>query len=202
MTSSSKPCIFLVDDEPGVLTAVGRSLKQFGAKVRTFGCPSECLGELRTQACDLLITDIQMPEMDGIELLIKARRLVPSLPVLAITGYGDISMAVRAMRAGASDFIEKPLDRGHFLASVESVLKQVAPAEALEGKSLTKTELKIFSLILDGNSNKGIAQLLCRSVRTIEDHRRNIMRKLGVDNIVSLVRKAASLGLVDWHENE
>ena len=200
MTSKLRPCIFLVDDEPGVLTAAGRTLEQFGAKVRRFESPGECLSELRTQTCDLLITDIQMPEMNGIELMSKARRLVPSLPVLAITGYGDIPMAVRVMRAGASDFIEKPLDRSHFLASVESILKQAAPAELLDGKLLTKTELKVLSLVLDGNSNKGIAQLLCRSVRTIEDHRSNIMHKLGVDNIVSLVRKAASLGLINLSE--
>jgi FixJ family two-component response regulator len=200
MTTGHKACIFLVDDEPGVLTAAGRTLEQFGAKVSTFTMATDCLGELRTQPCDLLITDVMMPEMDGIELLSKARRIVPSLPVLVITGYGDIAMAVRAMRAGASDFIEKPLDRKHLLACVESILDESPPVDRDAYKLLTKSEIKVLHLILDGNSNKGIAQMLCRSVRTVEDHRGNIMRKLGVDNIVSLVRKAASMGLIDLQE--
>jgi len=152
--------------------------------------------------CDLLITDVKMPEMDGIELLIEAKRIIPSLSVLVITGYGDIPMAIRALKAGASDFIEKPLDRQSFLLVVESILKRTTLAEPVVGKLLTRTEMKVLRLILDGKSNKKIARLLHRSVRTIEDHRSHIFHKFGVDNLVDLVKRAAEMGLVDLPKNK
>ncbi|GAH45808.1 unnamed protein product [marine sediment metagenome] len=135
-----------------------------------------------------------MPEMDGIELLTEARRIVPSLPVLVITGYGDIPMAVKAVKAGALDFIEKPLDRQSFLSAVESVLKRNAWADPLLGKLLTRIEIKVLRFILKGKSNKEIAYLRNRSIRTIEDQRNHIFRKFGVDNLVDLTKRAAGDG--------
>jgi len=156
----------------------------------------DCLEHLRRQRCNLLITDVKMPDMSGIELLIEARRIIPALPVIVITGFGDVPMAVRAMRAGAWDFIEKPLRRERLLSAVESALKHNArPGPALDN-ALSKTETKVLSLILDGKSNKETAALLHRSVRTIEDHRSNIMQKLGVVSVVDLVKRATVMGLL------
>ena len=200
MTNSTEQHIFFVDDEPKVRKAVGKTLEQLGSKVSCFACAADCLEQLHSEMCDLLITDVKMPEMDGIELLIEAKRIIPSLSVLVITGYGDIPMAIRALKAGASDFIEKPLDRQSFLLAVESILKRTTLAESVVGKLLTKTEMKVLRLILD--SNKKIARLLHRSVRTIEDHRSHIFRKFGVDNLVDLVKRAAEMGLVDLPKNK
>ena len=197
MMTNEKKSIFVVDDELKVRKVVARTLTQFGAEVSCFGSATDCLEQLRLQECDLLITDVKMPGMDGIELVRSAKRIAPWLPILVITGYGDVPMAVRVVNAGAVDFIEKPLQRQSLLASVQSALKQNDPENLLRGKSLTKKEIVILRLILLGRSNKEIAFILHRSIRTIEDHRRKIMRKLDVDNVVDLVKSAAAMGLVE-----
>jgi FixJ family two-component response regulator len=137
-----------------------------------------------------------MPGMDGIELLAQVKHIAPWLPVLVITGYGDIPMAVKALKLGASDFIEKPVDRQTLLSTVELLLSKVTPPDTLRGKALTRVEMGVLRLILDGKSNSEIAFLRHRSVRTIEDERCRIMHKLGVDNVVDLVKRAVAMGLV------
>ncbi len=197
MTSNAKQHIFFVDDEPKVRNVVSETLEELGSKVSCFACAADCLEQLGFQRCDLLITDVKMPEMDGMELLAKAKRLAPWLPILVITGYGDIPMAVTAIKAGAVDFIEKPLDRKSFLWKVKSILQQSTFDDSYTGKPLTESEMKVLKLIIDGKSNKEIAYLLHRSVRTIEVHRGHLMRKLDVDNVVDLVKRAVMMGLVE-----
>lgn len=201
-TNITKQDVYFVDDEPKVLKMVSRTLEQFGVKISCFANAAECLKQLRSRKCDLLITDVKMPEMDGIELLTEVKCIIPSLPVLVITGYGDISMAVTALKAGASDFILKPLDRQSFLSAVESVLKRNTRTHPLVNKVLTKTEMRVLRLILDGKSTKEIARLRYRSVRTIEDQRGSIMRKLGVDNLVDLVKQTIVVRPFELGENE
>jgi two-component system response regulator FixJ len=198
MTNIAKQHVFFVDDEPKVCKMVGRTLEQVSLKVTCFTDPTDCLKQLRCRtSCDLLITDVKMPGMDGIELLIEVKRIIPSLPVLVITGYGDIPIAVKALKVGALDFIEKPLDRQSFLSAVESALKQDAHSPRPMSGVLTKTEFEVLRLILDGKSNKEMARLQHRSVRSIEDHRSRIMRKLGVNNLVDLVKQIAVVRLVE-----
>ncbi|MHC4623697.1 MAG: response regulator transcription factor [Planctomycetota bacterium] len=194
-----KQCIFLVDDEPQVRKTVGKTLDHLGpeVEVKCFATAADCLEELRRERCDLLVTDVKMPDMDGIDLLAQAKRLIPALPVLVITGYGDVPMAVRAMKHGATDFVEKPLDRDYLLSTAQGLLKQTTIPDPLADKTLTKTEMTILRLILDGRTNKEIAAILHRSIRTVEDHRYNIMHKLSVDNLIDLVRRAATMGLFE-----
>ena len=196
MTNRAKKHIFFVDDEPKVRKAVRRTLERMRLKVSCFARAADCLEQLHPGECDLLITDVKMPGMDGIELLKKAKRIVPWLQVLVITGYGDIPMTVRAMKAGASDFIEKPLDRRGFLSTVESVLKRDARAAPLLGKLLTPTERIILRYVLDGKSNKDIASVCHRAISTIEDHRHKIYKKIGVTNLGGLFKWAAKIGLI------
>jgi two-component system response regulator FixJ len=202
MTNISKLHIFFVDDEPKVRELVGGTLEQAGFKASCFASAADCLEQLRADKCDLLITDVKLPGMSGIELLTEAKRLAPSLPVLVVTGYGDIPMAVRVMKAGAADFIEKPLERQVLLSAVEFALKQIAPTDPLLRKGLTRAEMRVLYMILDGKTNKETANLLHRSVSTVEVHRKHIMRKLGVDNIVDLVKQATALGLISPQANE
>jgi FixJ family two-component response regulator len=197
MTNIAKQHVFFVDDKPKVRKMVSRTLEQHGLKVSCFACATECLKQLRGQPCDLLITDVKMPEMDGIELLTEVKRIIPSLPVLVLSGYGDVPMAATVFRAGAVDFIEKPLTRPSLLLAVEFALGRDPQSRHIVGKVLTKTETKILRLILDGKSNKEIARLRHRSVRTIEDHRGHIMHKLGVDNLIDLVKQTAVVRLVE-----
>jgi two-component system, LuxR family, response regulator FixJ len=187
--------IFFVDDEPAVCKSVSQTLKRSGYTVSCFTDANRCLQQLRMQGCDLLITDVRMPKMDGVELVRRAKCIAPWMPILVITGFGDISMAVRAVKAGAAEFIEKPLQKQSFLETVQEALKQQDPENILKGKKLSKKELAILSLILQSSSNKEIAQILHRSIRTVEDHRRNIMRKLNVESVVDLVKRAAVMGL-------
>jgi len=197
MADYTRQRIFFVDDEVTVRRVVSRTLERLGAKVSCFARARYCLERLRSKRCDLLITDVKMPGMTGIELLAEAKRVAPWLPVLVITGYGDVPMAVRALKAGALDFIEKPLDRKRFLSVVEAALQRSAPIDRLLGKALTRMEIAMLCLLLEGKSNREIAQLLHRSIRTIESHRSRTMRKLGVTNVVDLVRRAAALGLTE-----
>ena len=194
--------IFFLDDEPTIRKVVKETLEGSNFKVSCFGSPFECLARLRSQKCHLLITDLKMPEKDGIELLEDVQHLAPWVPVLMITGYGDIPTAVKAMKAGAADFIEKPLDKKNFVRKIRSILKKNVATHPDLGASLPRNETKILQLIINGMSNKEIANLLHRSARTIEVHRAHLMHKLGVDNLVDLVKRVTSMGLIDLEEKK
>lgn len=187
--------VFVVDDEPAVRRALCRTLEQVGYEVSCFGSATDCLAKMRSTRCDLLITDVVLPDMDGVELLGEVKCRTPSVPVLVVTGYANIEMAVAAMAAGALSFIEKPLDRTSLLATIAVALKRNHRAHAPVHKPLTKAEVEVLRFILDGKGNKDIARLRHRSVRTIEDQRRRIMHKFGVDNPVDLIREVAIVRL-------
>lgn len=195
MRGNSKAHVFVVDDDACICDAVSLNLKSADFECSCFESADECLKYLHTRDCDLLVTDVKMPDKDGIELLTEAKRIVPWLPVLVMTGYGDIPLAVRAVKAGAASFIEKPLQWEDFLPLVKSIIKQNEPGDLLRGKLLTETEKIVLRFILEGKSNKAIACVLGRSVRTIEVHRSHIMHKFDVDNVVNLVKRAAAMGM-------
>jgi FixJ family two-component response regulator len=191
--------IFFVDDEPKVRMVVRKTLERVGVSVSCFASPDDCLAHLQTLPCDLLITDVKMPGKDGIELLVEVRKQRPWLPVLVVTGFGDVPMAVRALKEGAADFIEKPLDREAFLETVQTLLEQHSKRNAVVNHDLTKTEMRILRLILEGKNNREIAATLHRSPRTVEVHRSHVMHKMGASNIVELLRRAADMGLFDMN---
>jgi len=197
MRGVAKQHIFLLGDEPGVREVAKRILEGAGIKVTCFADPTTCLVRLRSQHCHLLITDLKMPGMDGIELSMKVKRLAPWIPVLMISGYGDIPTAVRAIRAGVVDFIEKPLDKTMFMRKVESILPTDGFTDPDLGKPSTPAETNVLRLALDGKSSKEIAKLLHRSTRTVDGHRSNLMRKLDIDNPIDLAKRVAAMELID-----
>lgn len=199
MTSNleHEQCVFVVDDEPKVREVIRETLEKSGVRVTCFDGAVKCLGQLRHGKCDLLITDLKMPQMDGVELLTKARVIAPWLPVLMITGYGDIPTAVKAVKAGVVDFVEKPLVKKSFVRQVKSLLQESARLNSRVGIPLTWGETRVLKFVVDGKSNKEIANFLHRSVRTVEVHRSRVMEKLGVENLIDLVKRAAIMGLVD-----
>ncbi len=201
MTDIVEQSVFVVDNELKVLEAVGETLGNLGVEVTCFVHPAKCLERLSSQKCDLLIADLKMPEMDGIELVASVKRMAPWVPVLIITGYGDVRTAVSAIKAGAVDFIEKPLDKQNLVRTVKAILQENVLPNASVGKPLTAVEAKILKLVIDGKSNRDIAELLKRSVRTIEVHRAHMMDKLGVNSLLDLVKRAVALGLVDLPAN-
>lgn len=189
--------VFFVDDEPKVRMVVRKTLERIGISVTCFADADACLERLESVTCDLLVTDVKMPGKDGIELLTEVRKQRPWLPVVVVTGFGDVPMAVRALKEGAADFIEKPLDRDAFLETVQNLLKENTRRISVINHDLTKTEMRILHLILEGKNNREIASTLHRSPRTVEVHRSHVMHKMGASNIVELLRRAADMGLFD-----
>ncbi len=196
-TKTKQYDVFFVDDDHSVRSAVADDLQDLGYKVSCFANGADCLVQLGKQNCNLLITDVKMPGMDGLTLLSKVKRVAPWVSVLVITGFGDIPMSVRAIKLGAVDFIEKPLDRKAFLHKVKTILRQDDFVDTPASQVLTKTEKKILKLVLEGKGNKEIAYRFDRTMRTVERHRSNIMHKFGVDNIVDLVKKSLFINLDD-----
>jgi len=204
MNDSAVARVFVVDDDECIRAAVCAILRRAKYDCIDFPDVASCLEELKAQnrdlaeGCDVLITDVKMPGKDGMELLQEVRAAFPWIPVIMMTAYGSIPMSVQAVKIGAFDFIEKPVDETRLLSLVESaLLKEAELHDPLVGKPLTRTERIVLCLILEGISNKRIAYILERSERTIEVHRSRVMRKLGVDNLVDLVKKSTAMG---WTE--
>ena len=189
--------VFFVDDEAGIRKIVRLTLEEeLLCSVTCFDNATESLQALRDpkQCCHLLITDIKMPGMDGLALLSHVRQVRPLLPILIVTGHGDVPMAVRAFKNGAFDFIEKPLDESILLPVVRKALKGSANLIDLIA-SLTDAEKGILRLVSEGKSNSEMAYFLKRSIRTVERHRYQLMHKLNVNTPAELTKVALALGL-------
>lgn len=189
--------IFVVDDDATVLAAVKTTLEQAGANVCCFSSGPRCLQALRAASCHLLIADVKMPVMSGTKLLREVASLVPCLPVVLMTGYGDIPLAVDALKAGATDFIEKPLERDQLLFTTETALGSSSGSAPVSLKALSEIELQVLKLLLAGKTTKEIAAIRHRSVRTIEEERSRIMAKLGAANPVDLLKRVARVHIPD-----
>jgi len=192
-----KAGIFVVDDDDCIRSAACAMLEQAKYECTCFPDGESCLQQLQEKKCDLLITDVKMPGKNGIEVLKEALQIAPWLPVVVMSSYADIPMSVEALKAGAFYFIEKPFEMAEFLDVVALALKHIQLEGPLVGKSLTKTETIVLRLLMQGMSNRRIAYVLQRSERTIEVHRSHIMQKMGVANIVELVKRATAMGFVD-----
>ena len=193
-----KARVVFVDDEAGIRKIVRLTLEEeLPCSVTCFDNATDCLHALRDEQeyCNLLITDVKMPGMDGMTLLAQVRQVRPLLPILIITGHGDVPMAVKALKSGALDFIEKPLDEQVLLRAVKRALKHSVNIVDLAAAPLTDSETRILQLISEGRSNKEMARLLHRSVRTIERHRYQLMHKLNVNTAAGLTKVALALGL-------
>lgn len=190
--------IFLVDDDLKFCKALSETLEQIDVKVSYFTNPEQCLERLDSNPCDLLITDFKMPGINGIEIMNRIKRLRPWLPVLIISGYGNIPLAVEAMKEGAVDFLEKPLDTKSFLKQIQLLLsdKELENSHRMDDL-LTKSEHEVLKLVVEGKSSNEIGFLTHRSSRTIEFHRTNIMKKLGVTNVVDMINQAIYLKLIE-----
>jgi two-component system, LuxR family, response regulator FixJ len=196
--------IFVVDDDASVRESLRMSLKLAGYAVEVFESATaflEC-GTNSRRGC--LITDIRMPDMDGLALQEELVRRSSQLPVIIITGHGDIPLTVRAMRAGAVDFLEKPFAREAILESVRRALDVANRAvqtslDAQEIQSrialLTPREHEVFDLVVAGKQSKMIAHELGASARTIEVHRGRMMHKLQANSLQDLVRMAIVAGV-------
>lgn len=195
MEATKEKKIFFVDDEPAVRKAVGQTLAQLdNCSVLCFADAESCIRAVSRKECDLVITDISMPGTDGLKLLEQIKQIRPKLPVILVTGYGDVSTAVKGLKGGAIDFIEKPLNEETFLPVIKEALKTTDHKLEPGLAKLTRAEINVLKHIISGKSNKRIAAELERSVRTVENHRHRLMKKLKATNAAELVRKAIKMG--------
>ena len=194
MVKMKEKHIFLLDGQQNFTEVFGEILEELCIKFSCFTDVGECFDRIHNNNCDLLSIDLQMADADAITLVRNVKRSFPWLAILTIADNGDIPTAVKAIKAGAADVIEIPLNRYYFLNKIESLFQQ---NKTEIDKPLTQKEMGVLRLIHEGKSNKKTAYLLRRSTRTIEVHRRNIMQKLGVDNKIGLIKKAAMIGLLE-----
>lgn len=189
--------VHLIDDDDGVREALTVLLAEAGLAVRSYKSGIDFLAAKRTETPGCIVSDIRMPGLDGLELQAKLRSEGSAVPIIFITGHGDIPMAVQALRAGAMDFIEKPFDDEHLLASIKRALEsseRQSSRNAVRGEieqrlaGLTPRELEVLDCLLAGRPNKIIAFDLNMSMRTVEVHRARIMQKMNAGSLSELVR--------------
>ena len=196
------PLVYVVDDEEPVGDSIAMLLRTVGLKSRVYRDPRAFLEEYRPEMPGCLLLDIRMPQMGGLEVQRELIRRNVALPVIFITGHGDVPMAVEAMRAGALDFIQKPFNDDELIRRVQKALEQDAHdrellqrREELERRwaGLTPREREIAGRIADGQANKKVAAELGISVRTAELHRARILQKMGVRSLAQLVQMLVAL---------
>ena len=198
--------IFVIDDDAAIRDSLRMMLEMAGYTVRDFASAQLFLSDADLPG-GCLIVDIRMPGMGGLELQEELVRRKVNIPVIVITGHGDVPLAVRAMRAGAMDFVEKPFESERMLQSVADALEagQRAQSRAAEAKAardllslLTPREREILDQLVKGHANKVVAHQLGISPRTVEIHRASIMEKLHARNLSNVVRTALA---ASWEMN-
>jgi FixJ family two-component response regulator len=196
--------VFLVDDEPDLRQALTRLLKAEGLDVESFGSAAEFLARVTDEMAGCLLLDLAMPGLDGLEVQARLAATGAKLGIVFLTGHGDIPTSVRAVRAGALDFLTKPVRRDDLLRAVHAALvhanERYAAAAAnanLRGRyaQLTPREREVFTHVIAGKLNKVIAADLGTTEQTIKVHRARVMEKLAVDSVAGLVRAAQQLGV-------
>jgi FixJ family two-component response regulator len=206
-TSDSAPAagtVYVVDDDPSMRKALERMFRTAGFAVETFDSAASFLAHGQDPSPCCAVLDVHMPAVDGLALHARLKDAGRTLPVVFITGHGDVTTGVRAMKTGAIDFIEKPFADEDLIAAVRTALDAsrggaLAHEErvALEGrvKALTPREREVFVLVAQGLPNKTIGVRLGIAEKTIKVHRGRVMDKMAADSLAELVRMAGRLGL-------
>lgn len=194
--------VFVVDDDEAMRDSIRFLLESVNLPVRTFACARDFIESCDTGQKGCLLLDVRMPSMSGMDLLEKLSAGGAPWPVIMITGHGDVPMAVRALKWGAFDFLQKPFSPRDLLDRVHAALalsrKNLIRSQADEAHralflALTNREMEVADLVVAGNSSKVIARLLGISPKTVDIHRANIMRKLGVHTVAEMVQLHLSL---------
>lgn len=201
MTSS---IVHVVDDDELARNGTARLLKAAGLDVRTYASALEFLGTIEPDAAGCLILDVRLPDRSGLELQVALAERAMTLPIVFMTGHGQIPDTVRAIQRGAVDFLTKPVDGNVLLAAVSRALAQDAAACAARGRQrdlrsrydrLTPREREVFVHLISGQLNKQVAADLEITERTIKLHRASILQKLEVNSMAEMARLAADLGI-------
>ena len=205
---SSDSIVHIIDDDDAVRDSLTFLLASAGMEVRTHESATVFLDTLGKDGAGCVVTDIRMPKMSGIDLLKHVKSLNADLPVIVITGHGDVPLAVEAMKLGAADFLEKPFDDDALLSAIRSALDRHREREKEDGRtaeirarlaSLSAREREVFEGLFTGHPNKTIAYDLGISPRTVEVYRANVMTKMQAATLSDLVRMAVMCGFSSKH---
>ena len=197
--------IYVIDDDDAVRQSLEFMLKAAGIKARSFESAKAFMAVLPEISSGCVVTDVRMPDITGIDLLRHVKKSNPDLPVIVITGHGDISLAVEAMKIGATDFLEKPFDGQQLLTAVRSALTQDADTGKRKAEladiqeklaALSNRERQVLEGLVAGSANKNIAFDLGISPRTVEIYRANLMTKMAANSLSDLVRMAMMAGIL------
>lgn len=196
--------VYLLDDEPEMIKAMARLLRGKGLEVRGFTSVHTFLEEDLSEGICCLVLDVAMPELNGLELQERLRGMGSRMPIVFVTGHGDIPTSVQAMKAGATDFLTKPVDQAALLKAVDSALTESRIRLQAQSETefwtarlatLTPRQREVMDHVVAGRLNKQIAADLGTGEQNIKLHRAQIMRKMGVDSLAELVRVAERLGV-------
>ncbi|MGA2128086.1 MAG: response regulator FixJ [Xanthobacteraceae bacterium] len=205
------PVAHVVDDDEAVRNSLAFLLHSAQVAVRTYPSAVVFLEALPTAEPGCIVTDVQMPEIDGIELVKRVRSFAVSMPVIVITGHGDVAVALDAMKAGAADFLEKPFEDEAVLAMVRSALdrrgresRREAERSGIEQRLaiLSDRERRILRGLVGGAPNQAIAYDLGLNPRTVEVHRANIMTKMNASSVSDLLRMTLVAGVFDGRADQ
>lgn len=190
--------LYIVDDEEPVLESMAFMLESYGYEVETFSSGIDFLNEVNLSAPGCVLLDSRMPDMRGQDVHQMMNEKLSPISVIYLTGHGDIPMAVDALKDGALDFFQKPVDANALVMAVDDAMAQsLKNGEKLGAKqvlqSLTKREREVLGLVVKGTKNQEMADLLCVSLRTIEVHRSNVMKKLEAESLAVLIHKVGHL---------
>ncbi|MFN1618451.1 response regulator transcription factor [Vibrio rotiferianus] len=190
--------LYIVDDEEPVLESMAFLLESYGYEVETFSSGIDFLNEVNLSAPGCVLLDSRMPDMRGQDVHQMMNEKLSPISVIYLTGHGDIPMAVDALKDGALDFFQKPVDGNALVMAVDDAMAQsLKNGEKLGAKqvlqSLTRREREVLGLVVKGMKNQEMADLLCVSLRTIEVHRSNVMKKLEAESLAVLIHKVGHL---------
>ena len=201
---TGKKLIHIVDDEDSIRRSVGFMLKTSGYQVETWTSGHAFLKDVRHAEHGCILLDVRMPEVDGLEVQRTLAERGVTMPIVIMTGHGDVSIAIRAMKAGAVDFLEKPFEKDALIAAIEEAFQRIADATNASTRAadaivllggLTARERDVLEGLAKGLPNKTIAYDLGISPRTVEVHRANLMTKLDVRSLSDALRIAFAAGL-------
>jgi len=192
-------CVYVVDDDEAMRESLEFLVSSVGMNVQSFASASDFLERVEDRASGCVVLDVRMPGMSGLDLQEQLTQARFAMPVIIITGHADVPMAVRALKAGAYDFIEKPFNDQGLLECIQRALEEESQSKIRIDRqreidariaTLTPRERQVMEMVISGMANKQVAAELGLSEKTIEVHRKHVMEKMGAGNVADLIRMA------------